>query len=124
MGKIYRQGKRTAKTQAVCLELSPLRSIPEFSLPTQSPARVSRGASYTGAVQAYLTLVSTKLLTFSGLTCANKPTFFPNVTQKCKTCSRLRELGDGAKRQMLVQTTTYQFSPLNVIFLRMQVRNS
>ena len=44
MGEIYRQGKRTSKTQAVWLELSPLRSIPEFALPTQSPARVSRGA--------------------------------------------------------------------------------
>ena len=44
MGEIYRQGKRTAKTQAVCVELSPLRSILEFLLPTQSPVRVSRGA--------------------------------------------------------------------------------
>ena len=54
------EGRRTAKTQAVCLELSPLCSILGFPLPTQPlhpaspPARVIRGA-YTGAVQAYLT---------------------------------------------------------------------
>ena len=50
------EGRRTAKTQAVCLELSPLYSILGFPLPTQPPppARVIRGA-YTGAVQAYLT---------------------------------------------------------------------
>ena len=28
-----------------------------------------------------------------------KPTICPNVTQKCKTCSRLPELGGGAKRR-------------------------
>ena len=57
MGEIYCQGRRKAETQAVCLELGPLCSILEFSLPTQPllrPAGVIRGA-YTGAVQAYLT---------------------------------------------------------------------
>ena len=43
MGEIYRQGKRTANTQAVCLELSPLRSIPEFPSP-HSPPSESVGA--------------------------------------------------------------------------------
>ena len=37
VGKIYCQGKRTTKTQAVCLELGPLCSISEFPLPTQPP---------------------------------------------------------------------------------------
>ena len=70
MGKIYCQGKRTTKKQAVCLELGPLCSISEFPLPTlpPPPARVIRGA-FTGVVQSYLTF-SIKLLTFSGLTCA------------------------------------------------------
>ena len=70
VGKIYCQGKRTTKKQAVCLELGPLCSISEFPLPTQPPppARVIRGA-FTGVVQSYLTF-SIKLLTFSGLTCA------------------------------------------------------
>ena len=70
VGKIYCQGKRTTKKQAVCLELGPLCSISEFPLPTQPPpfAGVIRGA-FTGAVQSYLTF-SIKLLTFSGLTCA------------------------------------------------------
>ena len=57
MGEIYCQGRRTAKTQAISLELGPLCSILEFPLPTQPlprPAGVIRGA-YTGAVQAYLT---------------------------------------------------------------------
>ena len=57
MGESYCQGRRKAETQAVCLELGPLCSILEFSLPTQPllrPAGVIRGA-YTGAVQAYLT---------------------------------------------------------------------
>ena len=57
MGEIYCQGRRKAETQAVCLELGPLCSILEFSVPTQPlprPAGVIRGA-YTGAVQAYLT---------------------------------------------------------------------
>ena len=44
MGEIYGQGKRTALTQAVFLELSPLRCIPEFPLPTQSAVSVSRDA--------------------------------------------------------------------------------
>ena len=51
------EGRRTAKAQAVCLELSPLCFILGFPLPTQPPpppARVIRGA-YTGAVLAYLT---------------------------------------------------------------------
>ena len=59
MGEIYCQGRRKAETQAVCLELGPLCSILEFSLPTQPllrPAGVIRGA-YTGAVQAYLTFL-------------------------------------------------------------------
>ena len=70
VGKIYCQGKRTTKKQAVCLELGPLCSISEFPLPTQPPppARVIRGA-FKGVVQSYLTF-SIKLLTFSGLTCA------------------------------------------------------
>ena len=54
IGEIYCQGRRTAKTQEVCLELGPLCSILEFSLHTQPlprPAGVIRGA-YTGAVQA------------------------------------------------------------------------
>ena len=70
MGKIYCQGKRTTKTQAICLELGPLCSISEFPLPTQPPlpAGVIRGA-YTGTIQSYLTF-SIKLLTFSGMTCA------------------------------------------------------
>ena len=37
VGKIYCQGKRTTKAQAVCLELGPLCSISEFPLPTQPP---------------------------------------------------------------------------------------
>ena len=37
VGKIYCQGKRTTKTQAVCLELGPLCSISGFPLPTQPP---------------------------------------------------------------------------------------
>ena len=47
----YCQGKCTTKKQAVCLELGPLCSILEFSLPTQPPppSRVIRGA-FTGAV--------------------------------------------------------------------------
>ena len=97
MGEIYRQGKRTAKTQAVCLELSPLRSIPEFPLPTHSPARVSRGAYYTGAVQAYLTLVSTKLLTFSGLTCAINLHFAQTLTRNAKLARDCRNGGWGVK---------------------------
>ena len=59
MGEIYCQGRRKAETQAVCLELGPLCSILEFSLPTQPlprPAGVIRGA-HTGAVQAYLTFL-------------------------------------------------------------------
>ena len=70
VGKIYCQGKRTTKKQAVCLELGPLCSIAEFPLPTQPPppAGVIRGA-FTDAVQSCLTF-SIKLLTFSGLTCA------------------------------------------------------
>ena len=78
------EGRRTAKTQAVCLELSPLCSILGFPLPTQPP-RVIRGA-YTGAVQAYLTFFICKLLTR-----IHKPILCPNVPQKCKTCSRLPE---------------------------------
>ena len=68
------EGRRTTKTQAVCLELGPLCSILGFPLPTQPsppppPAEVIRGA-YTGAVQAYFTFSICKLLTFSGLKCA------------------------------------------------------
>ena len=52
IGEIYCQGRRTAKTQAVCLELGPLCSILEFPLLTQPlPIR----DAYTGAGQAYLT---------------------------------------------------------------------
>ena len=34
MGEMYLQGRRTAKTQAVCLELGPLCSILEFPSPS------------------------------------------------------------------------------------------
>ena len=90
MGKIYCQGKRTTKKQAVCLELGPLCSIAEFPLPTQPPppAGVIRGA-FTGAVQSYLTF-SIKLLTFSGLKCA--------ITYiLAKRCSEMQNLFEVAR---------------------------
>ena len=57
----YLQGRRTPKTQAVCLELLPLCSIfSKFPLPTRT-------------VQAYLTFSVHKLLTFPGLKSASFP---------------------------------------------------
>ena len=116
MGEIYCQGRRKAETQAVCLELGPLCSILEFSLPTQPllrPAGVIRGA-YTGAVQAYLTFslaleverptskarekrpgdevdIFYQTAHFFWLEMCRKPIFCSNVAQKCKTRSRLPE---------------------------------
>ena len=84
MSEIYLQGRLAAKAQTVWLELGPLCSISKFPPP---PARIIRGA-YTGAVQSYLTF-SIKMLTFFWLDMSLY--FFPNVAQKCKTCSRLPE---------------------------------
>ena len=90
VSKIYCQGRRTTKKQAVRLELGPLCSISEFPLPTQPPPPVGviRGA-FTGAVQSYLTF-SIKLLTFSGLTCA--------ITYiLAKRCSEMQNLFEFAR---------------------------
>ena len=91
MGKIYCQGKRTTKTQAVCLELGPLCSISEFPFPTQPPppAGVIRGA-FPGAVQSYLTF-SIKLLTLSDLTCSI--TYI--LAKRC--CSEMQNLFEFAR---------------------------
>ena len=80
------EGRRTTKTQAVCLELGPLCSILGFPLPTQPsppPAEVIRGA-YTGAVQAYFTFSICKLLTFSGLKCAISLYFAQTLLRNAK----------------------------------------
>ena len=100
VGKIYCQGKRTTKTQAVCLELGPLCSISEFPLPTQPPlpAGVISGA-FTGAIQSYLTF-SIKLLTFSGMTCAityilakRYPELMQNLFESTRTTENLNTRG-------------------------------
>ena len=115
IGEIYCQGRRTAKTQAVCLELGPLCSILEFpSPPSLSP---------DPPVQAYLTFslaleverptskarekrppgyeVGHFLWNCSlfWLEMCRKPIFCPNIAQKCKTCSRLPE-----QRKILLST--------------------
>ena len=53
MGEMYLQGRRTAKTQGVCLELGPLCSILEFpspslNAPSPSPAGVIRDLKMRG----------------------------------------------------------------------------
>ena len=98
IGEIYCQGRRTAKTQAVCLELGPLCSILEFpSPPSLSPDPPDQETglirdAYTGAVQQSQGKAtrgrgwtfSIKLLTFSGLKCAVSLYFSQTLLRNAK----------------------------------------
>ena len=79
------EGRRTAKTQAVCLELGPLCSILGFPLPTQpSPSPPPTAGVIRGVVQAYLTFSICKLLTFSGLKCSISLYFTQTLPRNAK----------------------------------------
>ena len=117
IGEIYCQGRRTAKTQAVCLELGPLWSILEFPSPPSfsldppeslgalirarfkrtwhflwlwrwSAPPTKRGKSAPGTRLD----ISYQTAHFFWLEMCRKPIFCPHVAQKCKTCSWLPEL--------------------------------
>ena len=85
------EGRRTAKTQAVCVELGPLCSILGFPLPTQ-PSPSLPPASYLpellgrlyGRGSGYLTFSICKLLSFSGLKCAISLYFAQTLLRNAK----------------------------------------
>ena len=93
----YGRIRRTAKTQAVCVELGPLCrlcSILGFPLPTQpSPlpppllAGVIRALIRRGS--GVLDIFYLQTAFFFRLEMRHKPILCPNVAQKCKTCPRL-----------------------------------
>ena len=117
IGEIYCPGRRTAKTQAVCLELGPLCTILEFpSPPSFSPdppdslgtllrARFRRTWHFLWLWRCSApppkpekSAPGTRLYIFHQtahffwLEICRKPIFCPKIAQKCKTCSRLPEL--------------------------------
>ena len=94
------EGRRTAKTQAVCVELGPLCSILGFPLPTQpSPLPPPPPPSYLpellgrlyGRGSGVLDIFYLQTAFFFRLEMCHKPILYPNVAQKCKTCPRLPE---------------------------------
>ena len=88
------EGRRTAKTQAVCQELGPLCSILGFPLPIQSfppvPRRSHQGCLYVRR-SGVLDIFYPQTAYFFRLKMCHKAILCPNVAQKCKTCSRLPE---------------------------------
>ena len=85
------EGRRTAKTQAVCVELGPLCSILGFPLPTQ-PSPLPPPPSYLpellgrlyGRGSGVLDIFYLRTAFFFRLEMCHKPILCPNVAQKCK----------------------------------------
>ena len=106
------EGRRTTKTQAVCLELGPLCSILGFPLPTQPspPRRSHQGRLYRrGSGVLYIFYLQTAY--FFGLEMCHKPILCLNVAQKCKTCSRLPEPQKFCFKQQRCSKVAQVFQP-------------